>query len=113
MRWPRQSTALLRAYAILVDAFTVRVGFTRDSFTGTAGGRGPQRGSPVGVLDSPAMSAKREQRYATLRLRITTVGLMKKRRPHFACSTRNGKVNVDVALFALRRSLRARRPRSQ
>jgi ATP-dependent Lhr-like helicase len=29
--------------------------------TGTAGGWGPRPGSPAGVLDSPAMSAKREQ----------------------------------------------------
>jgi methionyl-tRNA synthetase len=33
----------------------------RPANTGTAGVRGPQTGSPAGVLDSPAMSAQREQ----------------------------------------------------
>jgi methionyl-tRNA synthetase len=43
------------------EGITPRSRVEHQPASGTAGGRGPQPGSPVGVLDSPAMSAQREQ----------------------------------------------------
>src|SRR5205807_8139418 len=46
-------------------------------FTGSADGRGPRRGSPAGVLDSSALSAKRERinRYSFLWYLVKTLRL--------------------------------------